>query len=110
MSMACGKAFCTCCREAYLDGLIAGLQVGFEVGVAVGLHVGFKRGYKRGYVDGYSDSLLGIEPPKEFQLPILETVRRRELTTDWLFNTSRKKLCGCWNGMGCCHTTLFFDE
>ena len=66
--MSCGNAFCTCCREAYLDG------------VKDGYVLGFGRGIRRGYINGYCDASLGIPPPALCRPAILKELSSRSTT------------------------------
>ena len=106
--MACGKAFCSCCLNAYAegfwDGLTVGVAVGYSAGFFAGVKVGRKLGYKKGYIDGYSDSSLGIDPPAEYK-PLIGT-RIKELSSG-SYGAPLLKDCGCLNTTPCIHTMAY---
>lgn len=69
--MSCGKPFCSCCSDSFLEGFRAGRSVGqiegLIVGVTAGFAAGVRVGRRRGYVAGYVDAVLGLAPQDSYQ-------------------------------------------
>lgn len=78
--MSCTNPFCTCCRDAYLEGLKDGYDLGY------------KRGHRHGYVAGFTDATLQIAPRAAYRDDIQRVLDRintpRPLPKPWYAKTA----------------------
>lgn len=116
VNVSCRQFGCSCCREAYFEGLKDGVAIGFRVGRAIG--------YANGYIDGTVDavrsmsllpdpvalpsvhSLPAFDPLKAFREAEEKRQRQADERALWMAQVRKaaepSRICGRCGFFHCC--------